>query len=96
MRDGESIDLALEHRDEALEYAMQFGRGLDTDLADRFVGMYVNGLTRSYGDRGRAAVAELLRRAQARGLFREPLCDLPPVRTVEARWLDADAFPLPA
>ena len=40
---------------------MQFGRGLDTELADRFVGMYVNELTCDYGDEGRQAVRELLR-----------------------------------
>jgi 1,4-dihydroxy-6-naphthoate synthase len=64
-----SIDAGLENREEALEYAMQFGRGLDTDLADRFVGMYVNRLTQDYGDEGRQAVEELLRRGEAIGAF---------------------------
>ena len=55
-----SIAYGLSHRKEALDYAMQFGRGLDRDKADRFVGMYVNELTLDYGDRGRAAVQRLL------------------------------------
>jgi 1,4-dihydroxy-6-naphthoate synthase len=59
----ESIDAALEHRDEALEYALGFGRGMDAERGDRFVEMYVNDLTRDYGDEGRQAVRELLTRA---------------------------------
>ena len=55
-----SIAYGLEHRTEALEYAMQFGRGLDRAKADRFVGMYVNDLTLEYGDRGRTALQRLL------------------------------------
>jgi 1,4-dihydroxy-6-naphthoate synthase len=62
---GESIELALAHRDEALDYALRFARGLDDKTADRFVDMYVNELTRDYGDEGRRAVEELLRRAGA-------------------------------
>jgi 1,4-dihydroxy-6-naphthoate synthase len=58
-----SIDDALEHREEALAYALGFGRGMDVERGDAFVGMYVNELTRDYGDEGRAAVAELLERA---------------------------------
>ena len=54
-----SIAYALSHRQEALDYAMQFGRGLDRAKADRFVGMYVNELTLDYGDRGREAVQRL-------------------------------------
>ena len=54
-----SIAYALSHRQEALDYAMQFGRGLDRAKADRFVGMYVNELTLEYGDRGREAVQRL-------------------------------------
>jgi 1,4-dihydroxy-6-naphthoate synthase len=60
----ESIAAGLANREEAMRYALQFGRGLDLDLADRFVGMYVNDLTRDYGERGRAAVRELLRRGE--------------------------------
>jgi 1,4-dihydroxy-6-naphthoate synthase len=59
----ESIEAALEHRDEALEYALGFGRGMDAGRGDEFVAMYVNDLTRDYGDEGRQAVRELLSRA---------------------------------
>jgi len=55
----ESIAYALAHREEALDYALQFGRGLDRAKADRFVGMYVNDLTLAYGSRGSAAVQQL-------------------------------------
>jgi 1,4-dihydroxy-6-naphthoate synthase len=68
----DSIAAGLSNRDEALEYALQFGRGLDTGLADRFVGMYVNELTEDYGDEGRAAVAEFLRRGDEIGAFPAP------------------------
>jgi 1,4-dihydroxy-6-naphthoate synthase len=60
---GEAIRAGLENRREALEYARQFGRGIDPETADRFVEMYVNELTTGYGDEGRRAVSELLRRA---------------------------------
>ena len=68
-----SIRAGLENRDEALQYALQFGRGLDTELADRFVGMYVNELTEDYGDEGRDAVRELLARAEALGVYEQPV-----------------------
>ena len=64
-----SIQYGLEHRQEALEYALQFGRGLNRDSADRFVGMYVNDWTLDFGPRGREAVAELLRRGHAAGVI---------------------------
>jgi 1,4-dihydroxy-6-naphthoate synthase len=64
----DSIAYALAHREQALEYAMQFGRGLDRAKADRFVGMYVNELTLQYGDRGREAVRRLLEEAGEKGL----------------------------
>jgi 1,4-dihydroxy-6-naphthoate synthase len=70
---ADSIRAGLENREEAMAYAMRFGRGLDAELADRFVGMYVNELTQDYGDEGRAAVGELLRRAEAAGAFSEPV-----------------------
>ncbi len=63
-----SIEYGLTHRREAIEYARQFGRGLDGALTDRFVEMYVNKWTVDYGDRGRAAVRALLSRANADGL----------------------------
>jgi 1,4-dihydroxy-6-naphthoate synthase len=59
----ESIDAALEHRDEALDYALAFGRGLDAERGDRFIGMYVNELTRDYGKEGRTAIRELYARS---------------------------------
>ena len=69
----DSIQAGLDNREEAMEYALQFGRGLDTGLADRFVSMYVNELTCDYGEEGRQAVRELLRRAEAIGAYREPV-----------------------
>jgi 1,4-dihydroxy-6-naphthoate synthase len=69
----DSIAYALDHRDEAVDYAMQFGRGLDKARTDRFVGMYVNNLTLDYGDRGRQAVRRLLSDAEAAGLLPEPV-----------------------
>src|SRR5205823_1439220 len=61
----ESIAAGLANRRKAMAYALQYGRGLDDELADRFVGMYVNDLTCDYGDEGREAVQELLTRAEA-------------------------------
>jgi 5,8-dihydroxy-2-naphthoate synthase len=69
----DSIDAGLANREQAMRYALQFGRDLDLDLADRFVGMYVNELTQDYGDEGRAAVRELLRRGESIGAFDEPV-----------------------
>jgi 1,4-dihydroxy-6-naphthoate synthase len=69
----DSIAYALSHREEAVEYAIQFGRGLDRDRTDKFVGMYVNNLTLSYGDRGRLAVERLLGDAYQRGLIPQPV-----------------------
>ncbi len=60
---SEAIRFGLDHRAEALEYAEGFGRGIDRETADRFVAMYVNELTCDYGELGRKAVDELLRRA---------------------------------
>jgi 1,4-dihydroxy-6-naphthoate synthase len=57
-----SIEAGLANRMEAMAFALQFGRGIDVNLADRFVGMYVNDLTRDFGDEGRQAVEEVLRR----------------------------------
>lgn len=69
----ESIAYALDHRDEALEYALQFARGIGRGLADRFVGMYVNGMTLDFGRRGREGLDELFRRACERGLLEDPV-----------------------
>lgn len=65
----ESIQYALDHREAALDYAMQFARDLDTATADRFVGMYVNERTLDYGDDGRRAVQLLFDRAFEAGLI---------------------------
>src|SRR5437588_246659 len=56
----ESIQYGLDHRQDALRYALQYARDMDTKLADQFVGMYVNEWTLDYGPRGRAAVRKLL------------------------------------
>jgi len=59
----QSIQYSLDHRQEALDYALQYGRDLDRNLADKFIGMYVNEWTLDYGERGRAAVRRLLEEA---------------------------------
>jgi 1,4-dihydroxy-6-naphthoate synthase len=69
----DSIQAGLDNREEAMEYALQYGRGLDTQLADRFIGMYVNELTCDYGEEGRQAVRELLKRAEAIGTYEQPV-----------------------
>lgn len=65
----QSITYGLENRDEALDYALQFGRDLDRGKADRFVGMYVNDWTLDFGSRGREAVSLLLRRGHEAGVI---------------------------
>ena len=67
-----SIEFGLAHRQEALTYALQFGRGVGRPLADRFVGMYVNDATLDYGPRGRRAIETFLRRAHASGAIPIP------------------------
>jgi len=64
-----SIDYGLEHREEALGYALGFGRGLDHNKADQFIEMYVNDWTLDFGPVGRRAVAELLARGHAAGVI---------------------------
>ncbi len=64
-----SIEYALAHRAEALAHARRYSRGLDEERTDRFVGMYVNDFTVSFGARGRRAVTELLARAAVAGLI---------------------------
>ena len=63
-----SIKYALDHREEALDYAMKYGRGLQRNDADKFVGMYVNHWTLDFGDEGRRAVRELLQQAYDHGI----------------------------
>jgi 1,4-dihydroxy-6-naphthoate synthase len=65
----DSIQYALDHREEALSYALQFARDLDPQLADRFVGMYVNERTLDYGPDGREAVRRLLDMGYEAGLI---------------------------
>jgi 1,4-dihydroxy-6-naphthoate synthase len=69
----QSIQYGLNHRAEALDYALQFGRDLDRSKADKFVGMYVNDWTLDFGDRGREAVATLLRRGYLAGIIPNPV-----------------------
>jgi len=63
-----SINYSLTHRDDALQYAMQFARDMEQDLADRFVGMWVNELTLDYTERGREAVRRLLQEGFEKGI----------------------------
>jgi 1,4-dihydroxy-6-naphthoate synthase len=68
----DSVSYGLEHREEALAYAMEFARDMDPDLADKFIGMYVNKWTMGYGDRGKQAVKELIDQGTAAGLLPGP------------------------
>ena len=65
----DSVSYALDHRDSALDYALQFARDMDPMLADKFVGMYVNKWTLDYGEEGRRAVRELLTRGADAGML---------------------------
>ena len=65
----QSIQYSLDHRSRGLEYAMTYARDMETDLADKFVGMYVNDYTLDYGEKGRAGVKELLHRGNAAGII---------------------------
>jgi len=66
-----SIEYGLQHREEALEYALQYGRDLDRAKADQFVGMYVNDWTLDFGPRGREAVAKFLAMGHEQGILPE-------------------------
>ena len=65
----QSIQYSLEHRERGLAYAMTYARDMETALADKFVGMYVNDYTLDYGENGRAGVRELLHRGHAAGII---------------------------
>ncbi len=65
----ESIQYSLDHRPEAVEHALRFARDMGRDLADRFVGMYVNHWTLDYGERGRESIRRFLGRAYDQGLL---------------------------
>lgn len=67
-----SIRYGLEHRDEAVAYALDFARDMGVDLADRFIGMYVNDLTLDAGDQGMRAIEVLLQRAAEAGIIQTP------------------------
>lgn len=69
----QSIQYGLDHRQEALDYALQFGRNLDHGKADKFVGMYVNDWTLDFGPRGREAVQLLLNRGHEAGVIPKPV-----------------------
>lgn len=72
-----SINYALAHRDEALSYALEFTPHLERKLGDKFVGMYVNDLTVDLGERGKAAVRQLLRQSAKAGLSEWPIDKTP-------------------
>ncbi len=72
----QSIQYSLDHRAEAVEYALQFGRDLDRNLADKFVGMYVNHWTLDYGTVGRQAIDRLLKEGADAGI-------VPPIGKIE-------------
>jgi 1,4-dihydroxy-6-naphthoate synthase len=68
-----SIQYSLDHRAEAVQHALQYARDMGRDLADKFVGMYVNHWTLDYGDKGRESIRQFLGKARERGLIaREP------------------------
>jgi len=64
-----SIQYGLDHREEAMSYALQFSRGLDTHKVDRFIGMYVNELTLDYGIEGKQGVRKLLQEAHKKKII---------------------------
>lgn len=69
----EAIVFALDHRADALEYALTFARDMDPKLADKFVGMYVNEFTVDYGEQGRKALTKLFEMAYEKGIIKEPV-----------------------
>jgi 5,8-dihydroxy-2-naphthoate synthase len=69
----QSIEYALEHREQALNYAMQFARDMEQELADKFVGMYVNDRTLNYGEAERRAVQLLLDMGHQRKIINRPV-----------------------
>jgi 1,4-dihydroxy-6-naphthoate synthase len=74
-----SIEYGLTHREEGLDYALEFARGMERSLADKFVGMYVNDWTLNMGDAGKEAIRLFLKRGHEAGV----LSVLPPVEFVE-------------
>jgi 1,4-dihydroxy-6-naphthoate synthase len=68
----ESIDYGLAHRDEAVRHSMPYARDMDATLAGKFIGMYVNDFTRDYGETGREAIRQFLKRAADSGYIKKP------------------------
>jgi 1,4-dihydroxy-6-naphthoate synthase len=75
----ESIDYGLAHREAAVAHSMPYARDMDAPLAGKFIGMYVNDFTRDYGETGRKAVREFLKKAHQRGYIEK----IPTVEFVE-------------
>jgi 1,4-dihydroxy-6-naphthoate synthase len=74
-----SIQYSLDHRDEAVQHSLQYARDMGRELADKFVGMYVNHWTLDYGEKGREAIRRFLGQAKHRGLIgREPELEFVP------------------
>jgi 1,4-dihydroxy-6-naphthoate synthase len=69
----ESIDYGLTHRSEAVDYSMSYARDMDSTLAGKFIGMYVNDYTRDYGETGRKAIRQFLGEAQTSGYIKNPV-----------------------
>ena len=69
----ESIEFGLAHRDEAVRHSLPYARDMDANLADKFIGMYVNEFTRDYGETGRAAIHNFLGDAHAEGYIDVPI-----------------------
>ncbi len=69
----QSIEFGLQHRQEALQHAKRYGRNLDDERTDRFVGMYVNDWTLDFGEKGREAVTLLLKQGHAAGIIPNPV-----------------------
>jgi 1,4-dihydroxy-6-naphthoate synthase len=69
----ESIEFGLAHRDEAVRHSLPYARDMNADLADKFIGMYVNEFTRDYGETGRTAVRKFLGEARDKGYIDAPI-----------------------
>ena len=69
----ESIDYGLTHREEAVAYSLAYARDMNSQLASKFIGMYVNEFTRDYGEIGRAAIQRLLTNAHEKGYIHVPI-----------------------
>jgi 5,8-dihydroxy-2-naphthoate synthase len=69
----ESIEFGLAHRDEAVRHSLPYARDMNADLADKFIGMYVNEFTRDYGETGRTAVRKFLAEARDKGYIDAPI-----------------------